>query len=682
ALFNRLPNTSVEYPYFPGYSGSGVVVEVGSGVTRFKPGDRVAGPLPHASAVVLEDHQLTAVPLGVDLTQASFLQLGIIALQGVRKAGVQIGERVAVVGQGLVGLLAVQLAACSGAYPVIALARSDRRFPLAMRLGAHQTLDVGPHASDVAGIAADVTIEASGNPDALETALACTAEGGRIVLLGSARGVTRGVDLAQISDRRLRILGAHVDSLGIHDSSPGLWSIDREARTFLRLAARGRIELNSLITDAIFPPEAELFYRRLSRADQSIVAAVFHWDRLPMQQRLRGRNMPRFLAPSASIQPRAGLVTREVELKLSNGAVAMNGSSSQREQKRTLQIGLIGCGEIALQTANAIQESAVARIAMAADVNEAIAADMGRRYNVPYTSDIDFLLDQSNVEAVLISVPHYLHAPLAIRAAERGKHVMVEKPMATSLADADRMIDACQRAGVKLSVVYCQRYLPYVQEAKRLIDAGILGTILGIQMNLTMDKPPSYFTSGFTGRVHSDWRLSREKSGGGILIFNLVHYLDIIRYLTGLEVCRVAAELDTLDSTAETEDTISVSLRYSNNAIGTIVGSSVVRGSTYQPRIQLWGTDGQMILQEPDDFRFYSLHQVSNRLPGHWHRFDPVGFGGDRRAYVTRFAESVLADTRPEISGEDGRAIQAIVEGIYRAGQRQRTISLAQMPTT
>jgi predicted dehydrogenase len=312
-----------------------------------------------------------------------------------------------------------------------------------------------------------------------------------------------------------------------------------------------------------------------------------------------------------------------------------------------------------------------------ADVNPAMAADMGRRYNVPSTTSTDELLERADIDAVLISVPHYLHAPLTIRAAQRGKHVMVEKPMATSVAEADQMIAACQEAGVKLSVIYCQRYLPYVQRAKSLIDQGVLGKVLGVQLDFRMDKPPSYFSSGFSGRVQSDWRVSRQKSGGGLLIFNLVHYLDIIRYLTDLNVSRVCAEFGALDTPIETEDTISVTLRYSNQAIGSIMGSSVVRGAAYQPGVRLWGTDGQLDLREPDDHRFYSLRQVEGRRPGVWHPLDRVGTAGDRHEYVSRFARSVFDGTEPEVSGDDGRAIQAIVEAIYASGERQAFVDVA-----
>jgi UDP-N-acetyl-2-amino-2-deoxyglucuronate dehydrogenase len=324
---------------------------------------------------------------------------------------------------------------------------------------------------------------------------------------------------------------------------------------------------------------------------------------------------------------------------------------------------------------------------MVMDVNPTVAEDLAKRHQAPYTTDVDELLSRDDVDAVLISVPHYLHAPLTIQAARHGKHVMVEKPMATSLSDADDMIAACQEAGVKLSVIYCQRYLPYVQKAKMLIEQGALGRLLGINLIHYLDKPVGYWTGGRTGRVATDWRTSREKSGGGILVFNLVHYLDLIRYLTGLEVSRVYGEFGTFDSPVETEDTISINLRYVNpqdsedgQIIGNIAAASCVRGSILaHQQLRIWGTEGQIIVGEP--FQFYSLHQVDDCNPGEWHTLSEWEWGVERREYVQQFANAVLRGEKPAIDGYDGRAVQAIVDAAYASHELQKPVEIEGVET-
>jgi predicted dehydrogenase len=274
-------------------------------------------------------------------------------------------------------------------------------------------------------------------------------------------------------------------------------------------------------------------------------------------------------------------------------------------------------------------------------------------------------------------VPHHLHAPLSIQASQAGKHVIIEKPMAANLAEADNMLAAACQAGVHLAVLYCQRYLPYVQRAKALIDQGALGKILGATFLLYQDKPISYYTSGFSGRANTDWRLSKEKSGGGILIFNMVHYLDIFRYLTGLEVVRAFGDFGPLETPLETEDTIAVTMRYDNQAIGSLTASAVVRGAPYQPQLRIWGSDGQLVLTEPDQHIFYSLRQIGDFRPGQWHSLGQLPMGGDRQEFITRFAGAILRGETPEMSAASGRAVQAIVEAIYRSGEVGGPVALS-----
>ncbi len=679
AYFNRMPNTKVDFPFQPGYAGAGTVIEAGPGVTRFRVGDRVAADLPHSSIIVMDEDRLSAIPHGVTFEQACFVKLGVIALQGIRKANIQFGERVAVVGQGLVGQLVTQLGALAGAFPITAVAASEARLPLARQNGAHLTLSLA-HSSDMVDeIEADVTIEVSGHPEAIHTAVRSTRPGGRIVILGSTRGSTRALDFEQIRSKGLLIIGAHVDSLPNAHSLPGWWTIQKEADTFFEFMAQGRVEVDSLISDEIFPPEAERFYRRLAWGDKSIVGGLFRWDRLPAMERFDGHLRQALVTKTVGPYLKAELA------RFRHHSITHNGISSTLEangrkssgpviSSRSLRIGLIGCGEIAIQNAKAVHEAANATVAAVADVNETVAKDLAQRYDVPYSTSVEELLGRDDIDAVLISVPHFLHAPLAIQAARAGKHVIVEKPMATNLTEADEMLTAAQEAGVHLTTLYCQRYLPYVQRAKALIDQGALGRILGVTFLLYQDKPISYYTSGFSGRVATDWRLSKEKSGGGILIFNMVHYLDIFRYLSDLDVTRAYGDFGALETPLDTEDTISVTLRYSNQAIGSLTASSVVRGALYQPQMRIWGTEGQLVLTEPDQHVFYSLRQIEDFKPGEWHSLGELPLTGDRREFITRFAQAILEKDKPRSSGESGRAIQAVIEAIYRSGNLEHPV--------
>src|SRR5215203_3365704 len=139
-----------------------------------------------------------------------------------------------------------------------------------------------------------------------------------------------------------------------------------------------------------------------------------------------------------------------------------------------LRIGMIGCGEIAARMAAAIASSRHAQHVMVMDTRAGLAQDLGERYGVPWTDRVDDLLADPAVDAVYVAVPHHLHAPLAIQAAEAGKHILVEKPIATTLPDAEAMMVAARGHGVRLSVNFCAQVDPLCQAARDLVAKGAI----------------------------------------------------------------------------------------------------------------------------------------------------------------------------------------------------------------
>jgi predicted dehydrogenase len=489
--------------------------------------------------------------------------------------------------------------------------------------------------------------------------------------LGSSRGITRAADFAEIRKRGLTLIGAHIMSLPKGERWPGFWPERAEGEVFIGLLADGRLSVKGIVTDEVNPAEAELFYRRLAAGDRDLLAAVFRWDRVPARQRFSAPRRDALQRGQVAQAVRGGdYVAGEVRSASPNAPAVPASSASTR-----LRLGMIGCGEIAVDNARAVANAGNAVLTAVMDVSAAVAEDMGKRHNVPFTTQAAELLAREDVEAVLISVPHFLHAPLAIQAAQARKHVIVEKPMANTRAEAEAMLAAARENGVQLSVMYAARYLPYVQLSKRILEQGQLGKLLGLNLMHYLDKPISYWTGGRTGRVASDWRLTREKSGGGVLVFNLVHYLDLLRYLTGLDVAEAYSTYGTFDSPSQTEDTISITLRYTNGLVGNVTGASCVRGASLaSQQLRLWGTEGQLIIGEP--FQFYSLHQVEDYNPGEWHTLSQWEFGAERREFVRAFADAVLRGTPPPASGDDALAIQSLTDAIYESQAQHKPIAI------
>ena len=333
-----------------------------------------------------------------------------------------------------------------------------------------------------------------------------------------------------------------------------------------------------------------------------------------------------------------------------------------------LRVGMIGCGEIAVQTAKAIAAAPSAAHVLVMDVDPRVAADMGATHGVPHTTSVEELLASPDVDAVYIAVPHYLHAPIALQAIAAAKHVLVEKPIATTLEDADRMIAAASSRGVILSVAFLGQGDAQLQRVRGLIQSGGIGKVVGSRIVLRSDKPEGYWTGGFTGRIATDWRSSKQKAGGGVLIMNTIHDLNTVRWLTGLEVTRVYAEYGTFATGVEVEDFVALTYRYDNGAIGTLEAGSAVRGrDPLREPDRIYGSEGQVLLSNPP--RVFQN--------GEWRDLEPVeGVLDPRTAAVEGFARAVLDGIPPLVSAEDGRAALEIVVAAYRSGEEARPVHL------
>jgi predicted dehydrogenase len=347
---------------------------------------------------------------------------------------------------------------------------------------------------------------------------------------------------------------------------------------------------------------------------------------------------------------------------------------------------MIGLGEIAYKSTGWLfQDTANCEMVVGVDPVEHVARSYQERFEIPCSTDLDDVLNHPDVDAVVVSTPHYLHVPLGIAAARAGKHVIVEKPMATTLEDADALIAACAEAGVLCS---CKeggvRYQPSTARARELIAGGVIGDVMATQIYGASNKPDSYWTGGYSGRVHTTWRKSKAESGGGILIMNYIYDVYRLRYITGMDVTRVYAEYDTYHTDVEVEDFIAMTVRFENGALGTIMASSCAPGArksgvrgTRASGNRIYGTEGQIVFQD-GDLLVYSENGQDGVAPGEW---TTLSFSDElkRRSYVTyfeRFAEAVFDGRTPDISGKEGRKTLEVLLAAYRSGETHQPISL------
>ena len=632
AQYLRLPNARPAFPHYPGYSAAGRVVERGRGA-RFAVGELVAVPrAPHASLVTAPASEVYAAPEGVTASQAALTYLAIIAAYGVDRCELEPGGLLCVIGAGPIGRLAAEIANARGAQPVV-VTRTDR--------------------ARVDEIGAAAVIDAAAQDDTLELAASAAAEGARIVLLGSPRGPQR-LPLAALAERRLTLVGAHISRLAGERSETGRDDFRRFADEFLAGVRDARIDVADLVGEAVDPREAELVYRRL--ADRTLRAAHFDWTLLPESER----------NASAPLVPRRG-----------SAPVAVGAPAHPRASGTPLGFAVVGCGDIGAENAAAIARAGNARVVTCFDAVPELAAAAAQRYGAVAAGSLEAALTEPGVEAVVVSVPHAAHEEVSVAALDRGLHLVVEKPLAHDLASALRIADAANRSSGLASVCFPFRYEPAALVAQALVDGGALGELRGSTITMLVDKPPSYWLGGYSGRASSSWRSSRAAAGGGILIMNATHFVDRVLHLTAATVEEVAAFALRSAETGEVEDSIAVSLRYAGGAVGSIVGASSARGGSNASGLTLWGTLGQIVLD--DRPRAFTLHSTADGETGRWRELPSTESADPRVVYFERFVDCVRNGTPPEIGLAAGVAVQQIVEAAYRSVENGRPVRLEEL---
>ena len=285
AFLLGLPNARGRYPSRPGYSNIGKVIAVGKHVTECEIGERVASTQGHTSHFVTSPNRLLKVASpDVPAEEAVFFNLGAIALQGVRKAQIELGEATLVLGQGLIGLLALQLSQMSGALPVIAADLTDCRRDISKSIGADCTLN--PEDANFAEQLGDATkgkgptvvIEATGHPEAISTALDVAGWGARVVLLASTRGETPNVNFYRdVHKKGLILYGAHNSIRPRQESSPNFWTLEEDSLLMLSLIAQKRFTVTPLISHRVAGHEAPKAYQLLMAWNPNLLGVVLQW---------------------------------------------------------------------------------------------------------------------------------------------------------------------------------------------------------------------------------------------------------------------------------------------------------------------------------------------------------------------------------------------------------------------
>lgn len=499
-----------------GYTGAGYVDAVGAGVRDLEPGTRVAyggEGTGHADFIVTGRNLVARIPAPVSFSEASFATIGSIALNAVRQAEIGIGDTVAVVGLGLVGQLACQLARVQGAR-VIGIDLLDDRCQLALALGAEAA--IRPSETTKAqvlaltgGIGADRTIicAASKGSGPCELGLAITRDRGALIIVGA---VQVQVPWAEAYIKEVRILMARAYGPGSYDpeyEQRGVdyplayvrWTENRNMSAFMELVARGQVKTEPLVTDRFPIADAAAAYQRIMDPTKPTLAVTLDYGR-----------------PDAPIAKGTEGPARTIRLPSPEGP------------RGALGLGLVGVAGI-LRWAHmpAVKAIGGTSIRSVYSSNGVRARSCANRYGAANcTTDLESVVTDPSVDAVLITSRNQLHAPQALAALRHGKHVFVEKPMALTRQECAELVAAESQGDRILWVGFNRRFAPDYLAIHRALAQRRSPAIINCRVN----SP---------GIAHGYWMADPQI--GGAILGEACHFVDLFCWLLSAEPVSVSA---------------------------------------------------------------------------------------------------------------------------------------------
>jgi predicted dehydrogenase/threonine dehydrogenase-like Zn-dependent dehydrogenase len=537
-----------------GYSNSGIVLAVGSGVYGFKVGDRVASNGAHAELVQVPQNLAAKIPDVVSYESAACTVVAAIALQGIRLIQPTFGETVVVIGLGLIGQIAIQLLQANGC-TVIGIDTDEQKCIQARAFGitaicSKQDADISSsifaHTYDNGADA--VLITASAKDDSiLKDAAQMSRKRGRIVLIGV---IDLNMNRADFYDKELTFQVSCSYGPGRydfdfekngHDYPIGFvrWTAKRNFEAVLQAMAIGQLKVEPLISNRIAIEDYAKVYNALGSPENK--AALFSY-----QQGIRH---------SSSISVKA------VAKKESRG------------------IALIGAGNFTSKVILPNLQKNDAKVHLIASANGLNAAQLARQFSIATaTTDLGEIWDDSSIDTVVVATQHNTHANLCIKALESGKNVFVEKPLAINLAELNDIKDVYQRGQQIVDVGFNRRHAPFAQKMKQLL--GSSDVLKNIVITVNVGKIPE-----------NNW-LNDTALSGGRIIGEVCHFIDLASFFTDSTVHSVCT-----NNSGQSEEDVTVLLRFANGSAATINYFSNGSKAYDKERVELYSQGKTLILE-------------------------------------------------------------------------------------
>lgn len=553
-----------------GYCNAGEVIDVGAGVNGFIVGDRVVSNGHHAEIVCVAQNLVAKIPDELTYDQASFAVIGAIGLQGIRLIDPAFSETVVVIGLGLIGLIAGQLLLASGCR-VIGLDFDTEKLSLARSFGMEAHIideDTNPVVlveSLTNGIGADgvlITASTKSN-DVISQAAGMSRKKGRIVLVGVI-----GLDINR-SDFYKKELSFQVSCSygpGRYDADyeeKGLdypiayvrWTEKRNFEAVLTALAKGQLKVETLITESVDLDDYQKIYGNISSSGS--IASVLKYSIAEKD-------------PSAETK----ITLREMSFKGQKGI-----------------IGIIGAGNFTGSTVLPMLKKANATVKSIASSKGLSGTILAKKFGIAHsTTDHKIILHDNDIDAVIIATRHNLHAGQVVESLHAGKHVLVEKPLALTHSELDEIDTAMQYSNKTLTVGFNRRFSPFITDAKEKIG--------------TSDVPVNVVATMNAGFIPGDSWVHDIETGGGRIIGEACHMIDLITFITGSLIDSVIMNAMGTNP-AQNTDNAAILLKYRNGSTGVVNYFSNGSKAYSKERVEIYSQNRTIII---DNFRKSHYH--------------------------------------------------------------------------
>lgn len=346
---------------------------------------------------------------------------------------------------------------------------------------------------------------------------------------------------------------------------------------------------------------------------------------------------------------------------------------------KKLRIGVIGAGGIAdRRTLPGMLLAKNVEITAVMEIEQKLVEKLKAKYNAKYAyTSAEELVKNEEIDAVYIASPVVFHSRQAMLAADYGKHILIEKPIAMDIDEAEKLLAYCAQKGVQIAAGFMMRFGTHVLRMKEAVQSGKLGQVVSAY---------SQFTAWFPQSANN-WRQVKAKSGGGCLIDMGVHCIDLIEYITDSRVCEVSALNDTLTFDYDVEDSSTVLLKLRNGAQCVVQTNFNIPDEVAKWRLEFFGTRGRLmgdnVIGQIDGGRLNEafLAEVSdyNATQNHAETFGEdveAEFGNMYAREVESFADSILNGKPLVVPASDAVHIQKVVEAAYQSSREHRAVKV------